>query len=297
MKVAIIGAGSIGMLIGSYLAEAQMDVTMIVRNEQQAEALRRQGIHRLAEARKITQQHVHATTDYTYLKKADICVVAVKYAQLAQLIPQLEAHGQCMPMLFIQNGLAHVELIEQTQLDNVAFATVEHGALQLDLHTVAHNGVGKIAIGWKKGDHPIFKRLGEAACASFPITYDANVQQIIFRKVLINCFINPLTTVLRVPNGALIESPMKEQLIRQLYDECMTAFPSMKEHLSYEDVVDVCWRTRQNESSMLTDFKQGRPMEVETIVSAVIKRAEEEGKVLPLLTMLEQLLQALNEKA
>lgn len=297
MKVAIIGAGSIGLLIGSYLAEANMDVTMIVRKQAQAKTLSRDGIRRLEAGGEMVFQQVEATTRYDVLSEMDLCIVAVKYAQLKTLTSQLLPNYQSVPFLFIQNGLAHVDLIEQLSFDNIAFASVEHGALRQGLQTVSHNGVGHITIGLAKDLHPAYRELATASSMAFPIIYDDHVQQVLFRKALINCLINPLTTILRISNGELIQSPVNEQLMRQLYDECMEAFPSMQAMLPYEDVVGVCRRTSQNESSMLTDFKKGRPMEIETIVSAVIDRAKEEGKMLPLLQMLEQLLQALNENA
>ena len=46
MDVVIAGAGSIGLLIGSFLSEAGMDVTFYVRREEQAELIRGEGIQR-----------------------------------------------------------------------------------------------------------------------------------------------------------------------------------------------------------------------------------------------------------
>ena len=40
MQFVVVGAGSIGLLIGSYLAEHQADVLFWVRREEQAELLR-----------------------------------------------------------------------------------------------------------------------------------------------------------------------------------------------------------------------------------------------------------------
>ena len=47
MEVIIAGAGSIGLLLGSFLAEAGMDVTLYVRREEQAELIRAEGIQRI----------------------------------------------------------------------------------------------------------------------------------------------------------------------------------------------------------------------------------------------------------
>ncbi len=47
MDVVIAGAGSIGLLMGSFLSEAGMDVTFYVRREEQEELIRAKGIRRM----------------------------------------------------------------------------------------------------------------------------------------------------------------------------------------------------------------------------------------------------------
>ena len=44
MDVVIAGAGSIGLLMGSFLSEAGMDVTFYVRRKEQEELIRAKGI-------------------------------------------------------------------------------------------------------------------------------------------------------------------------------------------------------------------------------------------------------------
>ena len=79
--------------------------------------------------------------------------------------------------------------------------------------------------------------------------------------------------------------------------ELLTAFPEMEPVLPYEAVADVCRKTWScNQSSMFADRLAGRPMEIETIVSAVRKKAEGRSKKLPLLTTLESLSYAMDRK-
>ncbi len=76
----------------------------------------------------------------------------------------------------------------------------------------------------------------------------------------------------------------------------MIAFPEMVEILSYAAVVDVCRKTARNQSSMLVDCLAARPMEIETIVTAVIQKAKVRQQTLPMLTMLETMLYAINQQ-
>lgn len=297
MDVGIIGAGSIGMLIGSYIAESGLDVTMLVRRKRQQEKLKEKGIYRINEAGTRVVMPVHATTAYTEIAQAKLIIIAVKYKDLASVLAQLKHENIQAPILFIQNGIGHLHGISEKTFPKAAFATVEHGALKQNDYTVNHNGIGNITIGVAFGEKEAFQLLKNIDLPQFPIRWHADVEQLLLRKTLINCLINPLTTILEVSNGDLLTNPHSLQLMKNLYDELMEVFPNMHKELPFTAIENVCKKTAANESSMLTDYREGRPMEIDTIVSAVIQKAGAEGKPLPLLQTYEQLLLVLDRKA
>lgn len=296
MKVGIIGAGSIGLLIGSYLAEAKLAVTMLVRDEQQKIQLENNGIWRMNEGANKVKVSVTATLDYQEIATMDLLIIAVKYQDLAVVLQALKGRNIKSPLLFIQNGIAHLNDIVENDFPHIAFATVEHGALKKDSHTVSHNGVGKITIGERFGDPQKFDILEKVSSEFFPVQRHVDASYILLRKVLINCLVNPLTTILQVPNGELITNSDAHKLMKMLYEELIEAFPNMKDDLPFEAVEAVCRHTAKNHSSMLTDFYAKRPMEIETIVSAVIAKAEYDGKKLPLLQTYEKILLVLDRQ-
>ncbi|WP_318616053.1 2-dehydropantoate 2-reductase [Sporosarcina sp. YIM B06819] len=296
MNVVIAGAGSIGLLLGSFLAEAGMAVTFYVQREEQARLIRNEGIQRINQDGTASRYDVGVTTDISKVSPSALWIVAVKYAGLRSLLSEMQQARIENPVLFVQNGVGHMELVADVPLPHVAFATVEHGARRADDRTVSHNGVGMLTIAVAQGDRHLFDELGQAHSDSFPISYHTNAEQILMRKVLINCMINPLTAILKVKNGELLTNQHCRMLFDQLYDELMTTFPEVQSTLSYEDVASVCQKTARNQSSMLTDCLVGRPMEIETIVTAVIRKANKRKKSLPLLTMLETMLYAVNQE-
>ncbi len=296
MEVIIAGAGSIGLLLGSFLTEAGMNVTFYVRRDEQAELIRAEGIQRINQDDTKDVFHVHATTDIRDLSTTALWIVAVKYAGLGDLLSDMKTAGIINPVLFVQNGIGHMELVKDTALPNTAFATVEHGAGRLDDRTVSHNGVGMLTIAIDRGDADVFDLIGQAHSDIFPISYHADAELILMRKVLINCMINPLTAILKVKNGELLTNDYCFTLFNTLYKELMAAFPEMQPYLTKEAVVDICKKTAENRSSMLADYLAVRPMEIETIVSAVIRKANGRNKPLPLLTIVEQMLYAIDRK-
>ena len=109
------------------------------------------------------------------------------------------------PVLFVQNGIGHLELVKNTDLPHVAFATVEHGARRVDDRTVSHNGIGMVTIAAVRGDDSSFDLIEQAHSDSFPVRRHADAEQILMRKVLINCMINPLTAILASEKWGLID--------------------------------------------------------------------------------------------
>jgi 2-dehydropantoate 2-reductase len=292
MGIIIAGAGSIGLLLGSFLSEAGMDVTFYVRREEQAELIRAEGIQRTNQDDTKDVFRVHATTDIRRLPTTALWIVAVKYSSLRDLLSEMQEAQVTNPVLFIQNGIGHVELVKNNEFPHVAFATVEHGAKRIDDRAVAHNGIGVLTIATAHGDESAFDLIGQAHSDIFPVKRHRNAEQILMRKVLINCMVNPLTAILEVENGELLTNDYCLTLFNALYKELLDAFPEIQPFLSYEDVADVCRKTARNSSSMLVDRLAGRPMEIETIVTAVIRKANSRNKPLPLLSTFEQMLYA-----
>lgn len=296
MNVVIAGAGSIGLLLGSFLAEAGMAVTFYVRREEQAQLIRDEGIERINQDGTTSIYEVEATTDIGQLAPDALWVAATKYAGLTSLLAEMQQATIENPILFVQNGIGHMALVMNTALPHIAFATVEHGAGRVDDRKVSHNGIGMLTIATARGDRHLFDKLGQAHSVAFPVSYHIDAEQILMRKVLINCMINPLTAILKVKNGELLTNQHCRNLFDTLFDELLIAFPEMGEVLSYEAMVDVCRKTARNQSSMLADCLAARPMEIETIVTAVIQKAHERHQSLPLLRMLETMLYAINQQ-
>jgi 2-dehydropantoate 2-reductase len=296
MDVVIVGAGSVGLLLGSYLSESGLEVTMVVRREEQANTLNNKGIRRVSEDGSESIFRVHATTAFPKDNKSNVWIIAVKYIDLQKLLVQLDRLEIKNPMLFIQNGLDHYSIANATSIPHLAFATVEHGARRIADNAVQHNGVGLVTIGAGRGDATVFDIIENAHSDRFPVMRHIDAEFVLMRKVLINCMINPLTALLEVENGELLTNPSCHELFVTLYDELIDAFPEMEPYLSLEAVSAVCQKTAHNKSSMLSDRLAGRPMEIKTILTAVIEKAYVLHKNVPFLAMLEKMLYAIESK-
>ncbi|WP_153731196.1 ketopantoate reductase family protein [Sporosarcina obsidiansis] len=293
MRVVVVGAGSIGLLIGSYLAQHKANVTFWVRREEQAIQLR-EGLIRLDSMGAHDHFAVRAVVAPEELPIDALWIIAVKYDALPEVLLSISTLKKQPDLLFVQNGIGHVSVIDQYQLTHVSFATVEHGAKRIDDRTVRHNGVGPITIAADERIDHMIRWLQCIDVEHFPINTHTNAEKLLLRKVIINCAINPLTAILQVRNGQLLDNVYFLQLFNQLCDELLSNFPEMEKELSYEDIASVCRRTASNQSSMLVDRLKGKPMEIETIVTAVLQKIEQRGGHAPFLKLLESMLYGIN---
>lgn len=293
MKIEIIGAGAVGLLVASFFADKQADVHLITRTEQQAAQLKENNLIR---TNRDGTKSVFPIAAATVLSgDADIIVIAVKYGQLQDVYKQLQTVKHSTPILFLQNGLAHYDEVLQLAFHQIAFCSVQFGAQKINEYHVEHKGIGAIKVAVAKGERNNLAFLRSYSSKCFPIVFERDAEAMLLEKAWLNCFINPLTAILQVPNGKLIQQIDSFQLLKSLYNEMIVAFPQFAESFQFEQVVALCERTAENTSSMLADLLAGRKTEIETIVGAIIKKAQFENKQLPILQTLYLLVKALEE--
>lgn len=285
LNVVVVGAGAVGMLVASFLSE-KYQVTLVTRTESQKEQIKKNGIVRINLDGSLSYHHVRAMTNLQQVEDNSIVIVAVKYNQLKDIYIQLQHLHNNTPLLFLQNGLAHFEEVLQLPQKTIAFSSCQFGAERKNEYTVQHRGIGLFKIAVEKGGKQSFSIFQQVNSELFPITFEEDAEQMLFEKAFLNCFINPLTAILQVRNGDLIRNEHTYQLLKNLYEEMIEAFPEQQQKLSFEAVENLCRNTGENISSMLSDRLNGRKTEADTIIGAVIKKAQNRGKTLPILNTL-----------
>lgn len=290
MRIEIIGAGAVGLLMASFLIEQQADVTLVLRRQLPKE----QKIKRTNSDGTVTDDlRVSVATELS--GKADLIIVAVKYGDLKNVYAQLTTSDVTIPVLFVQNGLAHYEEALQLPQYHLAFCSVQFGAQKVEPFHVAHKGIGVMKLAVGRGDETLLQPLLNYAQHQLPVTFEADAEAMLLEKALLNCLINPLTAILQVKNGQLITENNAFQLLKNLYNEITTVFPQYGEIFRFEQVVALCEKTAKNTSSMLADRLAGRGTEVETIVAPILRKAAQQQQSMPVLQTVYLLVKALEE--
>ncbi len=278
--ILIAGTGALGTLFAAHLSAAGHPVTMLGSWENGLSALGESGA-RLVDADGVEQAHpVKATNNPADCRGQRYALVLVKSWQTERVAKQL---ADCLAedglALTLQNGMGNRELLaEALGLPRVALGVTTTGATLLGPGLARAGGEGVISV----EAHP---RLGplEAALtgAGFNVQVVNDADALVWGKLVINAAINPLTALLRVPNGELLHRPAAHLLMRVLAQEAAAVARAQGIRLPFEDAVraaeDVARKTASNHSSMFQDMRRGAPTEIDAICGAITQTGEKLG--------------------
>jgi 2-dehydropantoate 2-reductase len=155
-------------------------------------------------------------------------------------------------------------------------------------------GEGLISISADSRLLPLIRRFEQAG---FEIHTSENTDALVWAKLVINAAINPLTAILGITNGELLQRPSARALMGACAQEVVRVAHALHIRLPYQDAVGqvekVSKETAQNHSSMLQDIGRGAPTEIEAINGEIVRRAERLGVDTPVNYTLWQLVKAL----
>ncbi|WP_042456154.1 2-dehydropantoate 2-reductase [Neobacillus dielmonensis] len=290
MKVGIIGAGSIGLLFASYLSK-DFEVTLYTRTQEQAAEINQNGLW-VKKGCNQTCFPPQAKTFDDWEGTEQLTIITVKQYQLQPIIEKVRMFtGPLSNLLFLQNGMGHLEQLESIQGYNLFVGTVEHGAVRESMNTVCHNGEGVTNVAVFKGKPDLLLEFTSAVSENFPVIFQENYKELLVNKLIVNAVINPLTAVLQVTNGKLITNPYYLKTAQELTSEVCFILNIVNGDEQLKRVLSICQNTANNQSSMLKDLEAGRKTEVEAILGYLQKEAVSKKKPAPILEALYWMIQ------
>ncbi|KIL44784.1 2-dehydropantoate 2-reductase [Jeotgalibacillus soli] len=283
MNVTIVGAGAIGLLFSARLAIQGHHVCLITHYQEQADEINKRGITLIGEQNQTVS--VLATHNPDNGFKDGVWIVTLKQYQLEMAYSMFMQIPQDAAVIFTQNGMSHLALLERLPHSNLFVSTVEHGACKQSNTSVKHNGIGAWKIAAFRGLHSLADSLDLDQDRFFPILFHPDYETLLLEKLIKNIMINPMTAILNVRNGELIKNPYIYRTMEQLYNEVACVFPAARSIVPFEEVVLLCQRTSENISSMNADLRSKRQTEIDAIVGYAIEKGNGKEE-LPLLRFL-----------
>lgn len=302
MRIAVLGAGAMGMLFGGYLSERN-DVCLVEVNRERVEKIRTDGI--LVHTGAVVQRFFPGIVSETAgMEPADLILVFVKAMYTtAALEANRSLIGPNTYIMTLQNGAGHeVKLLQFADKAHVIIGTTQHNSSVLANGEISHGGCGQTTIGLLEGDstrlEPIAKLF--TACGIDCVTAQ-DVKRQIWKKLFTNTAASALTAVLQVPLGFLCENEDAHAIMAALCREAVQVanaegFACFAEAEVLAEVERVCRNAKNGYTSIYADIRDGRRTEVDTISGSVIEAARALGIAVPYHEMLVHLIHALEQR-
>ena len=297
MRIVVIGAGAMGSLFAARLAPIA-SVVVLSRWAEAIAEIRARGL-RLVEAKGERAHFVPISSDPAAAAPADLVLVLVKSYDTTHAAEWAAAAlAPAGLALTLQNGLGNAEILATTiGPQRTVQGVTSEGATLLGPGRVRHAGSGVTSIGTKP---ELAARLEEIAAlfrlAGFATSLSDQVDPLVWGKLVISAGINPLTALLDVPNGRLVEDDAARAALHLAVGEAAAIAGKVGIPLPYPDAraraEEVCRATAANLSSMLQDVRRGSRTEIDAINGALVGVAESAGLAAPVNRLLWHLVRA-----
>ncbi len=201
-------------------------------------------------------------------------------------------------ILLLHNGLGPQDRIAATlhAQQQLYVGVTTEGALRESPGRIRHTGQGTTLAGpWNDPVQPgpLIRCLQRSSLHLHWEPEPDRVRRAVWRKLIINCAINPLTALHNVPNGALLEERFRghwETLTRLACRVAAAEGIDLDCGQMLEQVETVLHGTARNYSSMQQDVQYGRRTEAPEILGELIRRGRVHGlDMAPLADLAEHL--------
>ena len=308
MRIAVVGPGAIGGLVGMRLAISGEDITFIAHGAT-LKALQTEGLtlveadgtlHHLAD--------VNVTGSMAEAGLQDIVLLTVKAYQVGPLAADLQLMiGPNTIVVTMENGLpwwyfagGYGGTLSGTRLESVdpnglisthldpryVIGAVEYAAARHASTTrVEVDGGRQIIIGELNG--AISLRITRLAAtlqkAGFDVPVSNNIRKEIWRKLLINMSCNPISALAHATLGDICRLPEGRNLLVDMMREAeaVAQATGIVLGVSLDTLIAAIELFGSHKTSMLQDVEKGHPTEIEALVGAVIELGKRLGVKTP----------------
>ena len=297
MKIAIIGAGAIGGMVGAKLALAGEDVTFLVRGAN-LQAVRSQGMTLVMhDGEQHVARNVRATNDYAEAGMQDIVVLAMKAHQVEAVAGELpKLLGPETMIVTMQNGIpfwyfhGHGGPLSGSAVTSVdpsgvlartipahrIIGCVVYPASELTAPGVVRHIEGdRFPVGELDGSNTErVTRVSQCFTnAGFKAPVLDNIRSEIWLKLWGNLTFNPISSLSHSTLVDICQYPLTRELAFNMMREAQAVAHKLgiEFRVSLEKRIAGAEKVGKHKTSMLQDIEAGRDPEIDALVGSVVE--------------------------
>ncbi|MEQ3658275.1 MAG: 2-dehydropantoate 2-reductase [Glaciecola sp.] len=294
MNILILGCGAIGGFYASRLQKSCNSITVTARG-QHLRAIQQNGLKVTHDGEESVNyvdaiNHQELTNNFQS-NQFDLVIISLKANQLLNVITELGSWlklSQC-PILSLQNGVDSEAVLADTFGENRVWGgmAIKIGGEVVEPGEIISTGIAKITFGpWpvvKSGQQMPSQLTNFAKClalANIPFELTSDIRLELWKKLVINNGVNPLSAITGLNTFELTHDPSYVVMIQNAMQETVEAARYDGVELTQQDVdnlFDLIKNFSAIKTSMLIDKEKGREIELDAIVGAVIKRCQKQG--------------------
>jgi len=295
MKIAILGAGALGSVIGGLMAEQGIDVCLLDVNQAHIDAVNRSGLQLDTPqgTRRIT---IRAMRPEQCPGDVELIILLTKIFHtepaLAAVQPVIDAGAR---VLTIQNGLGNAERVAR----RVPEAQILMGSTMIPGGYLGPGHVSSAAQSWTVFKPMLDSQDAEAKAitkvlAPVGFKYSADAEAQIWQKAAFNCAMNATCGLIGARVAAISADPQGKGLVRAIADEVIAVAQAkglaVERDAVYQHLDVALAEHTAHKPSMLQDLEAGRETEIEALCGEVARQAAALKLAAPLNTALATLI-------
>ncbi len=304
MKIAVVGSGAIGGLLGSLLHNSGEDVVLVDVWQEHIQAIRSSGLT-VAGSDGDQVFRMKATAVVSEAGTPDLIIFAVKsYDNQVAANDCLKIAGPETIVLTVQNGVGNVDIIgEILGRERIIAGTCAFGSTVLAPGKIRPTPAGSLSIGELDGRvTPRLQNVVEMFVrAGVEMHVSREVDSLIWTKLMVNVGINALAAITRLTNGQLVELEELRNVQEAAVGEGIAVARAKGIPFMVDDILEhvrrIARATYHNKASMLQDIERGARTEVLAINGAVVAEGQKQGIPTPVNETLTNLVLALEKRS
>jgi 2-dehydropantoate 2-reductase len=283
----VVGAGAMGAVFGSCLAEAGVRATLVDTDERLVDAINERGVT-LLEGDRERVVRVPATNDAASLEPPDAVLFFVKcqHTEAAARSAEPLVRGGASAVS-LQNGWGNADVLARAYgRDRVVVGVTYTSATVVDRGVIRTSGPARTVVGALDADGELAEPVAWAlADAGFAVERPDDVLSEIWKKLVLNAATLPTAALTGLTAGALASTDEMRTLVDAAAAEAVAVGRAQGFEVDLEErresIHGVLARAGDGKGSMLQDVEAGRPTEIDVISGAVLRLAEQHGVDVP----------------